>query len=147
MKVVGLPHSEISGSKPVDGSPKLIAVFRVLHSLLMPRHPSCARIRLARNFSPLVTLQFSLIPDSLFKDRPLPRPVGRALGGGERGHSLSDSPEARKGESESFSHFPHNAQSGPYPRPDSELQILPCERGCGPTSTKGETALAQANMI
>ena len=48
MKVAGLPHSEISGSKPVDGSPKLIAVFRVLHSLLMPRHPSCARIRLAR---------------------------------------------------------------------------------------------------
>ena len=53
MKVAGLPHSEISGSKPVDGSPKLIAVFRVLHSLPMPRHPSCARIRLARNFSSL----------------------------------------------------------------------------------------------
>ena len=51
MKVAGLPHSEISGSKPVDGSPKLIAVFRVLHSLLMPRHPSCARIRLARKIS------------------------------------------------------------------------------------------------
>ena len=50
MKAAGLPHSEISGSKPVDGSPKLIAVFRVLHSLPMPRHPSCARIRLARNF-------------------------------------------------------------------------------------------------
>ncbi len=48
----GLPHSEISGSKPVDGSPKLIAVFRVLHRLLMPRHPSCARIRLARNILP-----------------------------------------------------------------------------------------------
>ena len=47
MKAAGLPHSEISGSKPVDGSPKLVAVFRVLHSLLMPRHPSCARIRLA----------------------------------------------------------------------------------------------------
>ena len=44
----GFPHSEISGSKPVDGSPKLIAVFRVLHRLMMPRHPSCARIRLAR---------------------------------------------------------------------------------------------------
>ena len=42
-----MPHSEIPGSKPVDGSPELIAVFRVLHSLLMPRHPSCARIRLA----------------------------------------------------------------------------------------------------
>ena len=42
-----MPHSEIRGSRPVDGSPQLIAVFRVLHSLLMPRHPSCARIRLA----------------------------------------------------------------------------------------------------
>ena len=51
MKAAGLPHSEISGSKPVDGSPKLIAVFRVLHSLPMPRHPSCARIRLAE-FAP-----------------------------------------------------------------------------------------------
>ena len=48
-KGAGFPHSEISGSMPVDGSPKLIAVFRVLHRLLMPRHPSCARIRLARN--------------------------------------------------------------------------------------------------
>ena len=48
-KGAGFPHSEISGSKPVDGSPKLIAVFRVLHRLPMPRHPSCARIRLARN--------------------------------------------------------------------------------------------------
>ena len=46
-KGAGFPHSEISGSMPVDGSPKLIAVFRVLHRLLMPRHPSCARIRLA----------------------------------------------------------------------------------------------------
>ena len=47
-----MPHSEIPGSKPVDGSPELIAVFRVLHSLLMPRHPSCARIRLARTAFP-----------------------------------------------------------------------------------------------
>ena len=51
MKAAGLPHSEIPGSKPVDGSPELIAVFRVLHSLLMPRHPSCARIRLAIRYS------------------------------------------------------------------------------------------------
>ena len=143
----GFPHSEIHGSGPADGSPWLIAVCRVLPRLVVPRHPSCARIRLARNFSPLVTLQFSLIPDSLFKDRPPPRPGGRALGGGERGHSLADSPQARKGASESFSHFPHNAQSGPRPRPDSELRILMRERGCGPTSTKGEAAHAQANMI
>ena len=43
----GLPHSETSGSKPVDGSPEIIAVCRVLLRLAMPRHPSCARIRLA----------------------------------------------------------------------------------------------------
>ena len=42
-----MPNSDTSGSMPVDGSPELVAVFRVLRSLLMPRHPSCARIRLA----------------------------------------------------------------------------------------------------
>jgi hypothetical protein len=35
----GLPHSEISGSKPAHGSPKLIAVCYVLHRLYAPRHP------------------------------------------------------------------------------------------------------------
>ena len=45
------PHSEISGSKPFGGSPKLIAALCVLHRLMMPRHPSYARIRLARDFS------------------------------------------------------------------------------------------------
>ena len=33
-----LPHSEISGSKPECGSPKLIAAYHVLHRLLAPRH-------------------------------------------------------------------------------------------------------------
>jgi hypothetical protein len=42
----GLPHSEIPGSKCVHHSPGLIAVNHVLHRLLVPRHPSCARIRL-----------------------------------------------------------------------------------------------------
>ena len=63
-KGAGLSHSDTSGSKPVDGSPELVAVFRVLHRLPMPRHPSCARIRLARNrfLARLVyELQFSLI--------------------------------------------------------------------------------------
>ena len=44
----GFPHSDIRGSKPADGSPRLFAVCRVLHRLTVPRHPSCARIRLAR---------------------------------------------------------------------------------------------------
>ena len=45
----GLPHSDIPGSKPYGGSPRLLAALCVLLRLLMPRHPSCARIRLARN--------------------------------------------------------------------------------------------------
>ena len=36
------PHSEICGSKVICTSPQLIAAYRVLHRLLMPRHPSCA---------------------------------------------------------------------------------------------------------
>jgi hypothetical protein len=36
---LGLPHSEISGSKPIRGSPKLIAAYHVLHRLSVPRHP------------------------------------------------------------------------------------------------------------
>jgi hypothetical protein len=35
----GLPHSEISGSKCVCHSPKLIAAYHVLHRFLVPRHP------------------------------------------------------------------------------------------------------------
>ena len=38
-QVAGFPHSEISGSKPTDGSPKLIAVYRVLHRLFVSEHP------------------------------------------------------------------------------------------------------------
>ena len=35
---VGFPHSEILGSKPACGSPRLIAACHVLHRLLAPRH-------------------------------------------------------------------------------------------------------------
>ena len=45
-----LPHSEISGSKCVCHSPKLIAAYHVLHRLLVPRHPSCALLRLSSKF-------------------------------------------------------------------------------------------------
>ena len=34
----GFPHSDIPGSKPVHGSPGLIAVSHVLHRHLAPRH-------------------------------------------------------------------------------------------------------------
>ena len=36
---LGLPHSEIAGSKPIRGSPTLIAAYHVLHRLSVPRHP------------------------------------------------------------------------------------------------------------
>ena len=35
----GFPHSEIYGSKPILGLPKLIAEYHDLHRLLLPRHP------------------------------------------------------------------------------------------------------------
>ena len=39
VRSVGFPHSEISGSAPVHGSPELIAVSHVLHRHSAPRHP------------------------------------------------------------------------------------------------------------
>ena len=42
----GFPHSEICGSKPILGSPQLIAEYHVLHRLLLPRHPPNALLAL-----------------------------------------------------------------------------------------------------
>ena len=42
LQPVGLPHSDISGSKVVCTSPKLFAAYHVLLSLLEPRHPPFA---------------------------------------------------------------------------------------------------------
>ena len=39
MTPVGLPHSDISGSKRACRSPKLFAACHVLHRLSVPRHP------------------------------------------------------------------------------------------------------------
>ena len=39
---VGFPHSDIPGSKPACGSPRLFAACHVLHRLLAPRHPPYA---------------------------------------------------------------------------------------------------------
>ena len=60
----GFPHSEIPGSKPACGSPRLIAACHVLHRLLAPRHPPYALSSLiikltqyvvCRDASPLAT--------------------------------------------------------------------------------------------
>jgi hypothetical protein len=47
----GLPHSEIFGSKPVCGSPKLIAAYHVLHRRPAPRHPPYALSSLTTTFT------------------------------------------------------------------------------------------------
>jgi hypothetical protein len=54
---IGFPHSEISGSRPVCGSPELIAAYHVLLRLLAPRHPpyalSSLTIKLTQHVSTL----------------------------------------------------------------------------------------------
>ena len=47
----GFPHSEIPGSKPACGSPRLIAACHVLHRHLLPRHPPCALSSLTIKFT------------------------------------------------------------------------------------------------
>src|ERR1700761_1804069 len=51
VRVCGFPHSEISGSTPVCGFPKLIAACHVLHRLSLPRHPPCALSSLTIEFT------------------------------------------------------------------------------------------------
>ena len=46
LHIAGLLHSDILGSILACRSPRLFAAYRVLHRLLMPRHPPCALISL-----------------------------------------------------------------------------------------------------
>ena len=58
--LVGFLHSEIPGSKPACGSPRLIAACHVLHRLLAPRHPPYALSSLIIKLTQLVNLTQSL---------------------------------------------------------------------------------------
>ncbi len=69
----GFPHSEICGSKPMCGSPQLIAACHVLLRLLMPRHSPCALCSLTSSGqTPYPSLpakaESSLIPLPLLSD-------------------------------------------------------------------------------
>ena len=69
----GLPHSEISGSKPVCGSPELIAAYHVLHRRPAPRHPPYALSSLTTTFillktSCLLLYRFSMPNKQLVQD-------------------------------------------------------------------------------
>src|SRR5580693_1588686 len=54
---IGFPHSEIPGSKPACGSPRLIAACHVLHRLLVPRHPPYALSSLIIKLTQLVPVR------------------------------------------------------------------------------------------
>ena len=82
----GFPHSEILGSMPMCGSPRLIAACHVLLRLLMPRHSPCALISLtspARTSYPSLPpkAESSLTPSRLLSKSGLLRwvPVWAAL--------------------------------------------------------------------
>jgi hypothetical protein len=65
----GFPHSEISGSMPVSGLPKLIAAFHVLHRLPIPRHPPSALSSLTIKPDSLNSATVSFLPYySIIKD-------------------------------------------------------------------------------
>ena len=76
---IGLPHSEISGSKLVCSSPKLIAACHALHRLSAPRHPPftlCSLTKISKYKN--ITLQnkdaVSLYPVSIFSKNILVKP-------------------------------------------------------------------------
>ena len=75
----GLPHSEIPGSKPVCGSPRLIAACHVLHRFSAPRHPPSTLSSLTIKY--LRRESFSIYPTLLSKtvitaDQKVPRTPG-----------------------------------------------------------------------
>ena len=53
----GFPHSDIPGSKPACGSPRLFAACHVLHRLLAPRHPPYALSSLIIKLTQYVVFQ------------------------------------------------------------------------------------------
>jgi hypothetical protein len=74
----GFPHSEIPGSMPACGSPRLIAACHVLRRLLLPRHPPCAlsslTIKLTRHT--VASLQLSALsfqPSACLVDQQDPK--------------------------------------------------------------------------
>lgn len=76
----GFPHSDIFGSQLTYSSPKRFAVRRVLHRLLVPRHPPCALLHLTTDgvltlgffAKPGVCLQACVLQFSRYEFEQLP---------------------------------------------------------------------------
>ncbi len=74
MTPAGFPHSDTPGSKLVCSSPRLIAAYRVLHRLLVPRHPPCALSSLTGLLLPKVlSLCLPSVSYSVVNEQPRPR--------------------------------------------------------------------------
>ena len=77
MRSAGLPHSAIQGSKRVCRSPWLIAAYRGLHRLRVPRHSPHAFIRLTTKVVKQITRDLQQSDTTVRSARPLRRaPVG-----------------------------------------------------------------------
>ncbi len=117
---VGFPHSEISGSKPVSGSPELIAAVHVLHRLWLPRHPPYAlcsltlSLRHASSRARDSTRESRIRCASLFV-RPAPFACARVLGTCFVSLLLDDSIYSRRQELTSFSLFSFQRTVAGYP--------------------------------
>ena len=96
MTPAGFPHSEIPGSKLVCSSPRLIAAYRVLHRLLVPRHPPCALSSLTGISMTKVLYNCGLpsVSYSVVKDRV--RRAGAAERAGRNGGPAEDLWEPRR---------------------------------------------------
>ena len=79
----GLPHSDIPGSMPAYGSPRLFAVGHVLLRLSAPRHPPCALSSLtifAKIYLMRVLCELPVVHSVRFsrcEDLPRPHACGR----------------------------------------------------------------------
>ncbi len=59
----GLPHSDTPGSKLAYSYPRIFAVNRVLHRLLVPRHPPHALFTSRLSFLSLIASLYVLVND------------------------------------------------------------------------------------
>jgi hypothetical protein len=80
----GLPHSEIPGSKPVCGSPRLIAACHVLHRFSAPRHPPSTLSSLTIKYLKRESFSFTRLSCQRSRSPRIKKPS-------ERFHSLSES--------------------------------------------------------
>ena len=133
----GLPHSEISGSKPVCGSPELIAAYHVLHRRPAPRHPPYALSSLTTTFTLLENVAIgtsyayaSLLLSSVVNE---PGPSARQQLGRYRPASVSGGPPLGPGPITWWSW------------PGSNRRPPPCKGGALPVELQPRTRFGTAS--